>query len=799
MTTLLDCGTDWFQMGTSGSFLAERTGRLKMRCNEYLGGLGDNEPPPAAKLWTVSIGGESYDLDSLSETNGPLVVQGQTYFYTASGVVWAGNYDSEECLWDPDGVRSTGGCAPSTPTIAPEGWVAPGLVEVSLVGRIVYSGTVTLSVASPNVFVNADDDNQNGASDVNEGNQAVSNENDLVAVSLSQTGLPSDGMITLSLTPDGSGGHARVWTNQFRHAGGPLIDHVGSVSWIVSNLPSTVYLEGAGASTQVNDLSLILSATPCQVNTATAQVTVVDVTSVTWASNSISPLISNAELGGAGGGVAIFPDRPSPMSSPDDYNTVEVKAVIQPPMADIPIYFASLDADDPSANTAPVDDENSTQDNRGTPKTGNFVAGGDSSTIAWPTEPGGTSTVTFITTMQPGDNFRVIASPLADFKNGYEAKQDANDGAVVRKFGEHSPISNKYTTEMLTVWRHLWIEQDYMRQIPSAARQEKCAHVRRSGLIGTGSFVISSNEFTAGAINYGPQYGVNEPAQDEFEGGPLTFKLFNSNQNLLATYDTGHDGKKFIVLKSPKAFSWTKKFYFWGKLTPEQLNRMKANDVSSIHAYFNDDDDYTLFDQQPKLLDVGDVGRQAYAVAYIMITNAPAAWNTRPSLDWVRHLSVWQFAFTLGFMRNLPNTADFWSALVVACNEPSRNLGGDGDPDGMIDLVPPYYPFPGSGTQESDAGALYGASGGIIFNPGRNLSVIVLQVIHDYETPFEFVYPRNIDEEHTTTHEIAHTAGESIDHYDAMPNLMHSNPKTIQQSTSFAPKVLDDLRSVPVW
>jgi hypothetical protein len=799
MTTLLDCGTDWFQMGTSGSFVAERTGRLKMQCNEYLGGLGDNEPPPAAKLWAVSIGGESYGLDSLSETNGPLVVQGQTYSYTASGVVWAGNYHSEECLWDPDGVRTKGGCAPSTPTIAPEGWVAPGLVEVSLVGRIIYSGTVTLSVASPNVFVNADDDNQNGTNDANDAlDQVVNSENDLVAVTLSQSGLPGDGTITLTVTPTSApAGHVRVWRNAERDSQGPLLDNANSteVSWTVDEMPDTIYLEGVGASSQINDLSLILSA-PCSDNSATAHVTVVDVTSVTWAANSISPLISNAGLGGVGGGAAIFPDRPSPMSSPDDYNTVEVKAVIQPPMADITIYFTSLDADDPSANTAPVDDENSTQDNRGTPKTGNFVAGGDSSTIAWPTEPGGTSTVTFITTMQPGDNFRVIASPLADFKNGYEAKQDANDGAVVAKYGDHSSVPGNYTTEMLTVWRHLWIEQDYMDRIPLIDR-DIFASVKRKGIFGNGGFVVGPHEFTASSISYGTQYSWDEPGEDEFEGGSLRFRLYGRHNGLPVLLD---EYSGFTVLKSPAWNTVIKRFQFWPELSSTQLNRMNASDVTNIHAYFTDDDDYTLFDN-PYLVDIGSMGRNAYAEAYIIATNAPSSLNTNASRRWIRHVTHLQFLYGFSGIRDLPTTLDFWSTQIVACHEPTLwivpfTTNDDYDPDGDCYYSQP--PYPGA-EPLSDRGACYGLSGSS-FGVPKNISLIFLQVIRDQWAPWRNPGTRVVDEQHIATHEIGHTPWRwkpwGLGH---STGLMETFGQDIQDESHFNAGDIDELRTVDEW
>jgi hypothetical protein len=419
------------------------------------------------------------------------------------------------------------------------------------------------------------------------------------------------------------------------------------------------------------------------------------------------------------------------------------------------------------------------------------------------TDANGVATNLFTVTMQPGDNFRVVASCDPNFASQYYAQQNSTEGAIVKLDGiSEVPVSENNVTPMLTVWRHLWIEQDYMREVPLVYR-DVLAHVKKGNVFGIGPFVVGPHEFTADFILYGPQYGIGAPVKDEFEGGTLTFSLFDSSQHLITSFDTGEGGQRFIILKSPAWSAVTKKFQFWPPLTTTQLDRMKSNDVSYIHAYFTDDDDYTLFDS-PHLLDIGAVGRLAYAEAYILASDAPASWNAHPSLDWIRHLSLSQFLFTLDNRRDLPSTSDFWSTQVVACNEPSRfflpweGYVSDYDPDGLIDLVPPYSPFPGSGSTVSGS-PLFGMSGGLGTNPGKNLSAIFLQVVHDYWQPSYFTFPRVVDEEHTATHEVAHTGGDSIDHYNDVYNLMHEKPSVQQASSGFAPSVLNSLRGTVTW
>ncbi len=143
------------------------------------------------------------------------------------------------------------------------------LVVAGFNGRL-DACSVTLSIASGYVALNADDDNNNGIADNATSENPVAGENDLVSISLSKTG-PNQGTITLSF--DAS--KVKVWLD-------PTKTTVSPNSWDLTqvNLPTDpLYVEGIAVSTSVQDVELELTwtgsgGTP---DPATVKATVVDV------------------------------------------------------------------------------------------------------------------------------------------------------------------------------------------------------------------------------------------------------------------------------------------------------------------------------------------------------------------------------------------------------------------------------------------------------------------------------------------------------------------------------------------
>lgn len=117
------------------------------------------------------------------------------------------------------------------------------------------------------IQVNDDDDNGNSTPDKDEGNVAVSGENDLIPITLDVDGMPNDTPITLSCNGTGSGAdHIRIWHSAQRDTQGPIIDNADpqklSTTWPKNQVPGTLYVEGVGTSAAQADVNLTLSG-PC--------------------------------------------------------------------------------------------------------------------------------------------------------------------------------------------------------------------------------------------------------------------------------------------------------------------------------------------------------------------------------------------------------------------------------------------------------------------------------------------------------------------------------------------------------
>ena len=161
----------------------------------------------------------------------------------------------------------------------------------------------------------------------------------------------------------------------------------------------------------------------------------------------------------------IFPDRTSPTDT-INRKTVRVKAVVGKP--NVTVYFKKVDVDDPTADST-VDDTGALgNDNRegrtigqpypataaGTFSDCTLTANGCSKT----TNSSGEAIVYFTVTKQPGDNFVVAASASDTYlttvtTNGTGLKDSANNPL---------PTVQAKRTELLTVWRKLYMEMDSM-------------------------------------------------------------------------------------------------------------------------------------------------------------------------------------------------------------------------------------------------------------------------------------------------------------------------------------------------
>jgi PKD repeat protein len=149
----------------------------------------------------------------------------------------------------------------------------------------------------------------------------------------------------------------------------------------------------------------------------------------------------------------IFPDK---QSATDTVNRRRVRVRATTSLgANKTVYFKAFDVDDPSTDDAPVDTNgNAGADNKGAPAT----SFGGLSALSAQTDSNGVAIVEFMTSMQPGDNFRIAASADQSYLNGLIIS-----GVTIKdSAGVTLPTDKSKVSPMLTVWRNLHMEVDSM-------------------------------------------------------------------------------------------------------------------------------------------------------------------------------------------------------------------------------------------------------------------------------------------------------------------------------------------------
>lgn len=219
-----------------------------------------------------------------------------------------------------------------------------------------------------------------------------------------------------------------------------------------------------------------------------------------------------------GGGLRIFPDKKIPAETVDR-RRIRVKAQHSQTTAGARIYFRNFDVDDPSADVAPIDtndtatvklgnDNNGNVDGTTATRAGQFVvppagqpnpyncqtfSNASASGVSCETDASGTAKVDFIVTQQPGDNFEVVADPDetyvsslipdADVINLKDATNIQTPVTTTASNGCANSTVTACRADMLTVWRRLHIEVDSMG--PANANYER-GEVDKKTKIGPG-------------------------------------------------------------------------------------------------------------------------------------------------------------------------------------------------------------------------------------------------------------------------------------------------------------------------
>ena len=372
-------------------------------------------------------------------------------------------------------------------------------------------GSVTL--------VNLDNDDNDSKFDhggASTDDEVTGGDDELVKVKLKlQPSSLTDGEVKLLATA--GAGNIAVWTNDNKAASsaytlGTVLNVPGDFTVEGDSLVKTMWVEGISAHTAQQGTKLkmeyTISGTMCEDEAA---LTVVGVDQITWKgkSNSLNDNDTlDADPNWPGGltpnALRVFPDARvvsgSVEANPRDKVTAEVMLTVEPPHQ-IKLYLESFDTDDPTADTSPVDDEANEEDNRGTSpaKAGQFTGeSGGVLELVFP-ENVKTTNCEFQVTMQPGDNFRIVANGDKDFLSRLENKDSASGASNADK----QRICNKdvtgtlaerevrqaadYASDTLAVWRFLHVEVDSMDAPPTTGAEKNTADGNLTGIVGNGT------------------------------------------------------------------------------------------------------------------------------------------------------------------------------------------------------------------------------------------------------------------------------------------------------------------------
>jgi hypothetical protein len=362
------------------------------------------------------------------------------------------------------------------------------------------------------------------------------------------------------------------------------------------------------------------------------RVTVCAVVSITWAKDH-STLDKNPQ---AGGGMRIFPGKESPTDTVKR-STVHVVAKTSPAIKGIPVYFRSIDVDDPSSNKVPLDDEKKAQDNRGTAPARNGRLTITSSTPVL-TNGKGLAKNTLTVTMFAGDNFRVVAGTDKAYLAGLKAKQ--NDGKKTRIVDSaNRPVNSGICSELLTVWRRWHIEVDSM-----GAPAVKTFDVRRNAQNVSYHPTLKRTGIVLAAGQPKLVQGHWRGAKIFFADGTYAWVV----ENFLASVFVEGDVTKKLAAGGAFAL---RDDHYPGNLAPQGID-MKAF-------------------------------REIMQQAYLYPLPFPQTLDTREDVGFQRHMpllaTTGDFQLKVHWLaaRNASNANDFWTSWLLTACDPSTNEDND--------------------------------------------------------------------------------------------------------------------------
>jgi len=369
----------------------------------------------------------------------------------------------------------------------------------------------------------------------------------------------------------------------------------------------------------------------------TCQVAVVTVNNVVWQTYG-----DNTPLAGG----KIFPGKKTYEDEHGpDRRKVKVKATlnIAPDASDnIYLHFKRWDVDDPCFSTAPLDPDDSDPDpnKHSIDNRGSFKFENNDHSIDVLAE-GCIVYTTFLVSMNPGDNYRITAT----------TSQEANDDLTHYKVETGNIPSSVKRTPMLTTWRKLWIERDYMAPVPSTGNE-------KNRITGT----ADSYNYDTGTDQTTVDLGQNMPAyfDDITTGASPTHQFVNGR------YIVGGNTYNVISYSDPIGDDEV------------VVGGNCSNEPKDYILY--DDDDQTMLDS-PYYCSF-DAYFDAFREAYIEPIYLPTSESNE--VDFNLNLTIFEADYGIGNWddkQNVVSASYFWACLIVTCYQPGSSEDFDGEWD----------------------------------------------------------------------------------------------------------------------
>lgn len=354
------------------------------------------------------------------------------------------------------------------------------------------------------------------------------------------------------------------------------------------------------------------------------------------------------------GGKRVFPD--SPTAGAPRNNVVKVRAILNTnvPVNVLPIYLRSYDVHDPTG----LIDANTSDSVENIPTIGEL------SDLQPSTDDDNTVEVNFKVTMQPGDNFKVLASANSLLLQGIHTTTITTTMDITGITVD--PVLQPLTSERLTVWRRVHIEADAMGPVVG---NQVTGTIIRTINNGATSTVTTDQHFIE------PYSAVT--STHRFAGG----SLIDSNGARFSVITNTHGSTLTLMVNNIGGVGGS--VPITGAFTlvdDDDLNNDDgANLDGDINELFNANSPDMSFMQESDII-TNNVFAEAYVIPTYDLTstrNVTFAANTLPGNAFTQTLAFDQDA--------TEEDPDFWTGYVLAAYQASTLE--DNDPSGEVPVL----------------------------------------------------------------------------------------------------------------